>query len=104
MNIGEMRYIIEIYKPTQVDSAVGLVESFTLFKTLKAGKKEISGTRILDGSQVFNTNRIDWTIHYRPQIDENMKLKYNNKYYKILYIREIGYREGLVLETELIND
>ena len=33
-----------------------------------------------------------------------MRIRYNNKEYKILYIREIGYKEGLVLETELINN
>jgi len=103
MIIGDLRY--KILNPVLVKDEYGAENTtWQVFATLRAGKKEISGTKLIDKQEYFNTNRIDWLIHYRRNINENMRVRINNKEYRILYIREIVYKDGLVLETELINN
>lgn len=105
MIIGDLRYKIEILNPVLVKDEYGAENTtWQVFATLRAGKKEISGTKLIDNQEYFNTNRIDWMIHYRRNINENMRVRINNKEYRILYIRELVYKDGLVLETELINN
>lgn len=105
MIYGQMQYKIEVLTPAIVQDIYNSGQVIYInFLTLKAGKKEISGGKSIDNNEVFSNTRIDWSIHYRPQVKENMRIKYNNKQYRITYIQEIGFKEGLILQTELIND
>lgn len=105
MILGDLRWKLEIIQPVLVKDEYGAENTtWQVLTTLRAGKKEISGTKLIDAQEYFNTNRIDWMIHFRRNINESMRVRINNKEYRILYIRELGYREGLVLETELINN
>lgn len=104
MIAGNLRYWIEIYSPQIIKDEFGAeTETFVLFTNLRAEKKEINGNYIADNKEMFHTNRIDWTIYYRKNITNKMKVKFGGKEYRILYVREIPFREGMVLETELIN-
>ena len=103
MIIGQMRYRIEILIPAiDNDEYNSNKEIYINYLTLKAGKKEITGNKTND-KEIFSTARIDWNIYFRKGITENMRIKYNNKQYRILYIQEIGNKEGLTIQTELIN-
>jgi SPP1 family predicted phage head-tail adaptor len=105
MIAGNLRYWIEIYTPQTVKDEFGAdSETFVLFTTLRAEKKEISGNYLLDNKEIFHSNRVDWTIYYRPNLKDKMRVNFDNKEYRILYIREIPFREGMILETELINN
>ena len=105
MIIGLMRYKIEVLTPALVvDEYNSTKEIYINYITLKAGLKELSGTKTTDNNELFAATRIDWNIYFRKVINEKMRIKYNNKQYRILYIQEIGIKEGLLIQTELIND
>lgn len=105
MIIGDLRYKIEVLTPAfVVDDYNSSKEIYINFLTLKAGKKEINGSKGVDNAELFAGTRIDWQIYYRPQINTTMRVGFNNKMYRIVYIQEIGYKDGLILQTELINE
>ena len=104
LNLGELRYKIQVLSSSGTTDSYGSTnEVWVNSGYLRAGKKEISGTKTIDGNEIFNSNRIDWYIHYRKEINATMRIKFNNLFYRILFVKEIGYREGLIIETELIN-
>jgi phage head-tail adaptor, putative, SPP1 family len=102
---GNLRYWIDILSPQTVKDEFGAEqETFVLFTNLRAEKKEISGNYMLDNKEIFHSNRVDWTIYYRKNLTDKMRVKFDGKEYRILYIREIPFRQGMILETELINN
>lgn len=100
-----MRYQLTILAPTMVKDDFGAeVETWTEFTKLKAEKTEISGNYMLDNKEIFHSNHVNWGIYYRPLLKENMRVSIDGKLYRILYIREIPFKRGMILETELINN
>lgn len=105
MNIGAMRYKIVIQQVTKTKDDYGAETLvWSTYKTLKAAKKDMGGTQVLNNNEIFNTNTIELTTHYRDGINTEMRVVLNNDYYRILSIAEINYKEGLVLRCEKIND
>lgn len=103
--LGNLRHKIEILiAATQKNDFGEVQEVYINFLTLKAEKKEISGNKTVDNQEIFSAKRVDFITHYRPSITDDMRVKFNGKQYRILFIQEIGYKEGLTLQTELIND
>lgn len=104
MNINEFRYDIVIQnKQVTRDIYGGTNEQWVDYLSLKGSVKYNSGSKGLNNDEVFNFQQINFIIHHRI-IDETMRIKFNNKYYKINFINTIGYREGLSINAELIND
>lgn len=104
MIAGNLRYKIEILTPSKTKGEYGAEkEIFVNYMTLRAAKKELSGTKGMDNNEIFNSYKIEFTIYYRKGINETMRIRYNDRDYKINFIKEIGYKEGLTIDTELIN-
>lgn len=104
MIAGNLRYWIQIWTPQTIKDEYGAdSETFVLFTKLRAEKKEISGNFLLDKKEIFHSNRVDWTIYYRSNLTDKMRVRFDGKEYRILYIREIPFRQGMTLECELIN-
>lgn len=71
---------------------------------IRAGRKYVGGDKTIDNKEVFNSQRIVFTTLYRKSIAENDRIEFNGKKYSINSIVEIGFKEGLQIDTELIND
>ena len=97
------RYMINVERLNVVKDSYGSITSnYVLYLTLKASIKYLSGNKVIDNQEIFNTNTLQISTYYRD-INESDRILYNNKYYKILSIQEIGYKEGLLLTVEKIN-
>ena len=101
---GELRHVVTITQLTTVRDAYGAVtESYSTLYTLRAGVKSLSGTKGIELKEIFTSQVLQFTMYYR-EITETMRITYKSKAYRILNIEEIGYREGLKINAELIND
>ena len=105
MNISDFRYKIFIQLPTATKDEYG-AESivYTTIYTLKAGKKSLGGSKGIDANEVFTSNNLVFETHYRSGITDECIVLYDDKKYKINQITEIGFKIGLQITVEKINE
>jgi SPP1 family predicted phage head-tail adaptor len=105
MIIGDLRYDIIVKElTTSRDSNNGsVVETWTTKYSLKAKVNTKGGNKGVHNDEIFNAYTITFTCHYRDVVDTD-RIEYNGNMYKILMIGEIGYREGLEIIAEKINE
>jgi len=101
---GDLRYRIKIIQYTVTRDPVYGSEVITPVEIMeiRAAVKHISGTKGIDLKEVFASQVLQFTTYYRA-IDSDMEIEHEGKRYRILSIAEIGYREGLNINAELIN-
>ena len=105
MNVSNFRYKIVIEQVTKTKDSYGAEDTvWSTYKTLSASKKELGGTDVISNQEVFKTNTVEFTTHYREGITDDMRVVFNTEYYKILNIAEVGFKTGLIIRCEKIND
>ena len=102
MNIGRLdRYITIKTVSTSVDAYGQPIESFSTLANVWAKIEYKSEVEKFENEQLKAVSTIDFTIRYRTDITEMMKIEYNSNAYQITGIAEIGRGEGLKLKTNL---
>ena len=102
---GDMRYKINVIAPTVTRNEYGEeIESWIIVHTLRAAKKSLGGSKTIDNNEIFTTNSLEFTTHYRYNITEKMRIELGSDTYLINNIAEIGFREGLKITVEKINE
>lgn len=104
MNVNNYRYVIEVGYLTGKTSAYDSTKNtFVTVFTLRAGKKDGSGTKEINAEGLYNSNILQFQTHYRA-ITDVMVIRYKNELYQINNISEVGYREGLLITCEKIRE
>ncbi len=68
---------------TTTDDFGEVVKSFTTLANVWAKVEEKRGSEGEEGNQLVATKRVEFFIRYRSDIDEQMRITYNNETYKI---------------------
>ena len=68
---------------TTTDDFGEVVKSFTTLANVWAKVEEKRGDEGEDGNQLVATKRVEFFIRYRSDINEQMRITYNNETYKI---------------------
>jgi len=68
---------------TTTDDFGEVVKSFTTLAEVWAKVEEKRGNEGEDGNQLVATKRVEFFIRYRSDINEQMRIVYNNETYKI---------------------
>jgi len=68
---------------TTTDDFGEVVKSFTTLANVWAKVEEKRGNEGEDGNQLVATKRVEFFIRYRSDINEQMRITYNNETYKI---------------------
>ena len=68
---------------TTTDDFGEVVKSFTTLAEVWAKVEEKRGSEGEDGNQIVATKRVEFLIRYRSDINEQMRIQYNNETYKI---------------------
>lgn len=75
------------------------IDTWTLAYTTYASMYIRGGnTNFNEYSSTPNTT-VEWTIRYTPIVNYNCRIVSNGNYYKILFIEELGRREGLKITS-----
>jgi SPP1 family predicted phage head-tail adaptor len=102
--VGDFRYKILVKESTGSTNEYGEeIESWITKHTLLAAKKYLSGSKSINNNEIFTSVQLQFITHYRT-IDEKMRIECDGITYMINNIAEIGYREGLQITVEKIND
>jgi len=102
---GNLRYKITFQQSVNTRGGYGNEkQGFSDFMTLRASVKYLNGSKGIDNNEIFTSYGIEFTTYYRNGIDAKMIILFDNKKFRINNISEIGYKEGLLISTELINE
>lgn len=105
MIIGELRYTLKIFQVIKEKQKNG---SFTvsnfLIHSLRASRKYLTGSKIINNEEIFNTRTLQFITYYRKGITESCIIEFENRKYKINFLEVIGYNEALKFDVELINN
>lgn len=103
MNIGSLRNQIQVQEPVITKDQYGASEeSFETSMTIRAQVKYVSGN-MSDNKEIFHTQVVQFTTYFRD-IKPVYRIRFKEQNYRILFVEEIGQKEGLLITSELINE
>ena len=100
MNIGQLDRKVTLQAPVIVAQDLygqPAPVSFTDIATVAAGVKYDKGNEAVAADQNTATQRILFTIRYRPDVRPTWQLGYEGKVFQITDVAEIGRRRGTIL-------
>ena len=107
MKSGTLRHRIKFYPKVIVrDDYNASVDTWpTATISTRGAIRHVGGSMEVDGEERFFSKRAELTIRYRDGITETMRVQIDEgeARYRIEYIEEVGFREGLRLSLEKMN-
>jgi SPP1 family predicted phage head-tail adaptor len=101
MQAGRLDRRIRIESRVETQNAYGeAVISYVLLAEVWAEKKPLSGNEIFTAAQFFPAGTVKYKIRYIPQVNEKCRIIENGITYDIVYIAEVGRREGLEITAK----
>jgi SPP1 family predicted phage head-tail adaptor len=102
--VGSLNKMITIQENTVAKDAGGMSKTvWTDYISVWASKYVRTG-QMKDGEHSSRVEEnVEWTTWYREDINYNMRIKYENQYYRIEFIDELGDKEGLRIVTNVIK-
>jgi SPP1 family predicted phage head-tail adaptor len=87
MRAGLLRFPITIMQLSRTKGAFGDdINEWSLFCTTKANVTYRSGNKGETDNQIINSQVVDFTIRHNIQVLEKMRIIYEDRLYKILFI------------------
>jgi SPP1 family predicted phage head-tail adaptor len=104
MRSGQLKYKISILiNDVSFDEYNNVVDNWLVYREVRAGVVYKSGDKLVQEYQIFNSNTLDFIIRYDKYINEDMRIKFNERYFKINYLYKNPYDNTLTISTELIS-
>ena len=63
-----------------------------------------SGNRVTENNEIINTYNVEFTVRYYHNINEQMRILYNGKLYRILAINKDRLKQSITITGEMINE
>ena len=105
MDAGSLTEIIEIYSPHVYKNDVGeQVNDYILKNTTKAKKVNKGGSRNLENNEIVYNYTKTFEVRIYVDVDDFDRIKYNNKFYRILDIDTNKELQKITITTELVNE
>lgn len=105
MNAGLLKECITIEQPTISQNVYGANElEWSTFIETRAFVNYTSGNRMTANNEVIWSYQVNFTIRVYHQVNEKMRIIWNDKKYRILSIEEDKDKQKLTIRTELINE
>lgn len=103
---GLLNKVIEVHKYSVTKDIMGAqVVSYDYAFTTRARVLNLSGNRQEPNSEVFFYYAKDFVVRIYHDIDENDRIKYQGKFYRILSIDiQDDEQQQMIIHTEKIND
>lgn len=99
----DRRIIIQNFSET-TDSFGQEVKSFSTLASVWANVVEKVGREGEDGEMIAATKKVEFVIRYRTDVDEEMRIIYNNNTYKIQAIQSADARKAFLKIVCLWSD
>jgi SPP1 family predicted phage head-tail adaptor len=99
----DRRITIQNFSET-TDSFGQQVKSFSTLASVWANVVERVGREGEDGEMIAATKKVEFVIRYRTDVDEEMRISYNNNTYKIQAIQSADARKAFLKIVCLWSD
>ncbi|MGB9813526.1 MAG: phage head closure protein [Thermovenabulum sp.] len=97
MNIGDMRHRITLQKKMNIVDADGFTtQQWQDVATVWAAVENLHGREYWEAAAVQAENTVKFTIRYRPDVDQTMRILFKGKVYNILSVDNIKYRNEFI--------
>lgn len=104
MRAGMLKYQLKLLQLTYtIDSFGSTTETWSEYATVRAGLIYKGGNKSIVDYEMFNSSNIDLTLRYDSNINEQMRIYFNDKLYKINAINKNPFDNSLIISCELIN-
>lgn len=107
MRAGLLNEIIKVEQPVIAQNDYGAndyTEWETFIERTKAQVTYGSGNRVTENNEIFFTYEVIFTVRYYHKINEDMRIIWQNKKYRILSLQRNKPQQSLTIKTELINE
>lgn len=105
MKAGNLREKIEIYKPVAEKTEFGNQKiTYTLHYTTRCMVHHNSGNKEEVNGEIFHSTSKMFVVRYYVNVRENMRIKYEDKFYSIDSIIPNKYYNNLEIYCNLVND
>lgn len=106
MEAGKLSERITIQSLTVVRDVYGATQTTwtDVVSNLPAAVNYVSGNRAIDNEEIFHERVTTFSIRWNGDIDETMKILWNDLEYRILSIDRRTHRREYFIRTELINE
>ena len=105
MRAGLLTEVITLLKCSMVKDIYGSEsKTWEVLKTIKASKQKFTGNRITSDYEVINTSTLIFDVRIYHDINEQMRIRYNNDIYVILSIDCDKTKQLKTIKCEKINE
>jgi head-tail adaptor len=105
MRAGLLNEPVEIWEKSLVTNDYGeQTETWSLKYSTKARLVHKGGSRVIENSEVFYSHLKTFQVRYYVPVGEYDRVKWDNKYYRILNVEPDKERMNKTIEGELIDD
>lgn len=105
MQAGLLNKIIEIYSCSIEENDFGHIKpNYSFIYRTRARVVYDAGDRTIENDEVFFTNTVTFTVRKYVPVELTSRIKYKDKYYRILSIEDSDYLQNLTIRTELVNE
>lgn len=105
MKAGILREKIELWKPVVTRTEFGSQRtSFEFHKAIRASVRSNSGYTSESGYEVFHSTSKTFIVRHYQDVVENMRIKYEGKFYSIDSITPNKYYNDKEITTNLVNE
>ena len=106
MEAGKLTERITIQRPNTVRDIYGATKPTwaDVVSNLPAAVNYIRGDREIDNGEIFHGRVTTFSIRWDGQVDETMRIIWDNLKYRILSIDRRTHRREYMIRTELINE
>lgn len=106
MRAGLLTEVIKVEKPVVLQNEYGATDEIweTFIENTKAQVNYSSGNRANENNEIVFNYEVIFIVRIYHQIDENMRIIWKNKKYRILSLEENKAQQSLTIKTELINE
>ena len=100
----KLRHRVGLYKEVEKRGDMGFVKSTpTKISTIWAEVKSVKGSEAIQDGELFDSELVHVVIRYRRNVNTEFQIEYNNNMYNIIYMQELGTREGLKLTCKKLK-
>lgn len=105
MRAGTLHYPITIQEPVAIKDGYGAnsIDWRDVIST-RSNVTYNSGNRQNQNNEIVHSYTVTFTVRYYHKVNENMRILWNGKKYRILCINPELYKQSTTIVTELINE
>lgn len=100
-----LKETLEIWWNKEVTTEFGSKKiTWEKLNTIRCGVKNNGGGRTIENNEIFYPYTKEFIVRYYHNIAETMRIKYNDKFYRILSIEPNVYYNDKIIIAEQINE